>query len=72
MALAIGGATPAETLVVGDNLATDIGAAVKAGMDSVLLLTGVSSRKDLIPGAPVPTFVAETYADVAAIVFPAA
>ena len=36
-----------------------------------LLLTGVSSRKDLVPGAPVPTYVAETYADVAAIVFPA-
>jgi 4-nitrophenyl phosphatase len=71
MALAIGGATPAETLVVGDNLATDIGAAVKAGMDSVLLLTGVSSRKDLIPGAPVPTYVAENYAALAAIVFPA-
>ena len=71
MALAIGGATPAETLVVGDNLATDIGAAVKAGMDSVLLLTGVSSRADLVPGAPAPTYVAETYADVAAIVFPA-
>ena len=71
MALAIGGATPAETLVVGDNLATDIGAAVKAGMDSVLLLTGVSSRADLVPGAPVPTYVAENYAALAAIVFPA-
>lgn len=70
-ALAICGATPAETLVVGDNLATDIGAAVKAGMDSVLLLTGVSSRKDLVPGAPTPTYVAENYAELASIVFTA-
>ena len=72
MALAICGAKRAETLVVGDNLATDIGAAVKAGLDSALLLTGVSSRKDLVSGAPAPTYVAEDYAALAAIVFPAA
>ncbi|MGI5867953.1 MAG: HAD-IIA family hydrolase [Kiritimatiellia bacterium] len=70
MALAIGNAKKEETLVVGDNLATDIGAAVNAGMDSVLLLTGVSSREDIVPGAPAPTFIAENYAELAKIVFP--
>ncbi|HEY0698664.1 MAG TPA: HAD hydrolase-like protein, partial [Micromonospora sp.] len=47
-------------LVVGDRLDTDIEGAVRAGMDSLLVLTGVSSALDLLqaPAALRPTYVA--------------
>jgi HAD superfamily hydrolase (TIGR01450 family) len=51
-------------LVVGDRLDTDIEAANRAGMDSLLVLTGVNQRGDL-PGTPEerrPTYVADDLA----------
>lgn len=51
-----GGGRP---LVVGDRLDTDIAAATAGGWDSLLVLTGVSTRADLVDGGPVPTFVAD-------------
>jgi HAD superfamily hydrolase (TIGR01450 family) len=47
-------------LVVGDRLDTDIEGAVRAGMDSLLVLTGVSGPADLLAAPPEqrPTFVA--------------
>jgi HAD superfamily hydrolase (TIGR01457 family) len=51
-----GSTTP---LVVGDRLDTDIAGAQALGWDSLLVLTGVSSRADLDGPAPRPTFVAE-------------
>lgn len=49
-------------LTVGDRLDTDIEGAVRAGMDSLLVLTGVSSPTDLLhaPAHARPTYVAET------------
>lgn len=44
-----GTATP---LVVGDRLDTDIGGAVAAGMPALLVLTGVSSPRDLLAAPP--------------------
>jgi hypothetical protein len=49
-----------KPLVVGDRLDTDIAGAVQAGMDSLLVLTGVSTAADLL-AAPLelrPTWVA--------------
>ncbi len=47
-------------LVVGDRLDTDIEGAVAAGMDSLLVLTGVSTAADLLGAGPTarPTYVA--------------
>ncbi|GAB2920632.1 HAD-IIA family hydrolase [Micromonospora polyrhachis] len=47
-------------LVVGDRLDTDIEGAVQAGMDSLLVLTGVSTAADLLAAASTtrPTYVA--------------
>lgn len=51
-----GGGIP---LVVGDRLDTDIAGAVALGWDSMLVLTGVSSRDELVTATVRPTYVAE-------------
>jgi ribonucleotide monophosphatase NagD (HAD superfamily) len=47
-------------LVVGDRLDTDIAGAVNAGMDSLLVLTGVSTEADALalPADQRPTYIA--------------
>ncbi|WP_139490987.1 HAD-IIA family hydrolase [Brevibacillus dissolubilis] len=49
-----------ETLIVGDNLFTDIEAGVNSGMDSLLVLTGFSSREDAEAHHAKPTYIEET------------
>jgi glycerol-1-phosphatase len=51
-----GGGRP---LVVGDRLETDIAGAQGLGWDSLLVLTGISSREDVAASPITPTFVAE-------------
>jgi HAD superfamily hydrolase (TIGR01450 family) len=59
---------PAEScLVVGDRMETDILFARNAGMDSVLVLTGATSRSDLPRYDYRPTYVTESIADLAAM-----
>ncbi|GIF78623.1 HAD-IIA family hydrolase [Asanoa siamensis] len=50
----------ARPIVVGDRLDTDIEGAVRAGLDSLLVLTGVSQPRDLVaaPAHQRPTYVA--------------
>ena len=50
----------ARPLVIGDRLDTDIDAAVAAGLDSLLVLTGVNTWRDVVdlPVASLPTRVA--------------
>jgi HAD superfamily hydrolase (TIGR01450 family) len=52
---------PADCLVVGDRLATDIGLGRNAGMPTALVLTGDTQRADLrdLPPDEAPTFVVE-------------
>ena len=55
---------PSKTLMVGDSLKTDIPFASRNGMDSMLVLTGVSHQTD-IKDAPVqPTYVAKSLAEI--------
>lgn len=62
---------PAEScLVVGDRMETDILFARNAGMDSVLVLTGATSRSDLSGYEYHPTHVLESIADLAAVFDP--
>jgi HAD superfamily hydrolase (TIGR01457 family) len=49
-----GGGRP---LVIGDRLDTDIAGAAGLGWDSLLVLTGISSREDAAGAHPAPTFV---------------
>jgi HAD superfamily hydrolase (TIGR01450 family) len=60
MELARSRAGAARPLVIGDRLDTDIAAARAAAMDSLLVLTGVNSWRDLLTLSPeqLPTFVA--------------
>ncbi|MDM4718598.1 HAD-IIA family hydrolase [Micromonospora sp. WMMA1363] len=53
-----------RTLVVGDRLDTDIEGAVRAGLDSLLVLTGVSDVADLLAAPPErrPTYVSQDLA----------
>jgi glycerol-1-phosphatase len=55
-------------LVIGDRLDTDIEGAVRAGADSMLVLTGVTSAVDLVTSSPAhrPTFVARDLRALAA------
>jgi 4-nitrophenyl phosphatase len=58
-AVAMLGADPRLTLTVGDRLDTDIAGSVAAGMDSALVLTGVTSRAALESSAVQPDAVFE-------------
>ena len=55
---------PAQTLVIGDRLDTDIAGASAAGMASALVLTGVSQRAEAVAGTLRPTAI---YADLPAL-----
>jgi len=61
------GLEPAETLVAGDNLTTDIPAGAGAGAPTALLLTGVSKRADTGGAAVQPTWVAADYGELTRI-----
>lgn len=56
-ALGLLGLPKEEVVVVGDNLDTDILAGHRAGLDTVLVLTGYSRREDLASAAVAPTWV---------------
>jgi ribonucleotide monophosphatase NagD (HAD superfamily) len=49
---ALTGASPEQALAVGDRLDTDIEGAIAAGVDSLLVLTGVSGASDLLAAGP--------------------
>jgi len=59
---------PHEALAVGDYIDTDIGAANASGIASVLLLTGISTRADITPDKPQPTYVLESFAELTSLV----
>lgn len=53
------GTKAAETLIVGDNLYTDIEAGANSGLDSLLVLTGYSTRAEAEIHPARPTHIAE-------------
>ena len=54
-----------ETLLIGDRLDTDIACATRVPCDSALVLTGVTSAKDLRNSSLKPTFMIESVAELA-------
>jgi HAD superfamily hydrolase (TIGR01450 family) len=57
---------PGRMLAVGDRLDVDVAGARRAGIDSALVLTGVTSRAEADAADPRPTFVAESLAALVA------
>ncbi|MFQ5409347.1 MAG: HAD-IIA family hydrolase [Anaerolineales bacterium] len=53
-----------ETLVIGDRLDTDIAGAIRAGLSSLLVLTGITSPAMVAAGAVKPTHVLPALADL--------
>ncbi|MDF1510173.1 TIGR01457 family HAD-type hydrolase [Robertmurraya sp. DFI.2.37] len=62
-ALAVLGTTKEETIMVGDNYDTDILAGINAGMDTLLVHTGVT-KKEHLPSIKVkPTYIVDSLAE---------
>ena len=59
---------PEETVAMGDNLLTDIPAGINAGLRTIFVTTGVSTRAELAASPCAPTWVVDSYAEVAAII----
>jgi 4-nitrophenyl phosphatase len=57
-----------QVIAVGDNLATDIPAGQNAGIRTVFLLTGVSTRSELAHAPVQPTWTLETYDELTAMI----
>jgi 4-nitrophenyl phosphatase len=57
-----------QVVAVGDNLATDIPAGRNAGLRSVLLTTGVSTRADLVGAPAQPTWTFDTFDQLASLI----
>lgn len=64
LAMAATGASPEETMVVGDRLYTDIACGVNAGVDTAFVLSGEGTMADLEASEVKPTWV---FDDVAAL-----
>ena len=53
-----------ETVFIGDQMETDIIAGIHAEVDTVLVLSGVTGKEDLVKYAYRPTFVLEGVGDI--------
>ncbi|MGP4042118.1 TIGR01457 family HAD-type hydrolase [Gracilibacillus sp. D59] len=62
-AIEVLGTPKEETLMVGDNYATDILAGINAGIDSLLVHTGVTTKEDLKEIEKQPTFSIDSLAE---------
>ena len=57
------GCQASEVLMVGDNYETDIRSGLDNGIDTVLVLSGFTTKQDLEQVAKQPTYVVETLDD---------
>lgn len=53
-----------NTLIIGDNYETDILTGIRAGIDTLLVLTGVTSRKELENFKVMPTYILENLDEI--------
>lgn len=64
MALNYLGVHSENTVIIGDRMDTDIVAGVQTGMDTILVLSGITRREDISRHPYVPTRVVESVADL--------
>ena len=67
LAMAHGGFSAEETVLLGDRLYTDIACGANASIDTVLVLSGETKEADLAGSAVQPTFVLGSVADYLSI-----
>ncbi|HWP34165.1 MAG TPA: HAD-IIA family hydrolase [Thermodesulfobacteriota bacterium] len=60
----LGGLAPREVLLVGDRLETDVQMGIRAGIDTALVLTGVTGREAVAGSLWRPTYVLEHLGEV--------
>lgn len=53
-----------DTVMIGDRMDTDIYAGITSGMATILVLTGVTRREDVVKRPYVPTHIVESIADL--------
>ena len=53
-----------ETMMIGDRMDTDIAAGVMSGLETILVLSGVTSREDIVRYPYRPTQVVDSVADI--------
>jgi NagD protein len=53
-----------DTIMVGDRMDTDIVTGVQSGMDTILVLTGVTRLEDLSGFPYVPSYIVRSVADI--------
>jgi NagD protein len=58
------GALEKDALMIGDRLETDILAGNAAGVDTLLVLSGISSREDVEKSGITPTYVLDSLASM--------
>jgi len=58
------GAHSEETVMIGDRMDTDIVGAVSSGLDTILVLTGVTQREHIAAYPYQPTYICESIGDV--------
>lgn len=68
VALARAGTVPGECLMIGDRIETDIRMGAEAGMETVLVTTGVTDRADVADAAVRPDHVIDSLADIEAVI----
>ena len=61
------GIEPEACLMIGDRLETDGRMGERAGMSTVIVLTGITERADLADGETQPTYVLDSLGDVATV-----
>ena len=64
LAMAKKGRSPEESVLVGDRIYTDIACGVNAGMTTVLVFSGETTREDWEKSEVKPTFTCESIADI--------
>ncbi len=64
MALRDMGVTPGDAVMIGDDVVTDTGGAMKAGMQGILVKTGKFSQEALAGADPGPTVVIDSIASI--------
>lgn len=62
-AAAYKGFDPSQAVMVGDNYNTDIKCGLNAGLDTLLVYTGVSTHEDIVKQSRKPTYQIESLAD---------